>query len=253
MRAGKSTKAISSVIAMIMLLAVISTAVSIISVNLLPVMEKKAEIEHNRKLKDEFLDIVKIYSDSAENRGFSLTLGKSKTLFGQSTSSSLSVRRSGSVEISLLCNQTHIEKNYTLFRLDLSTHNSLLPDQTIVFSEGGIIERQSDIAIERLSPDIRIELNNTNNTLLLTIDNLTSSPTEVSGNGVAFLTLKKRLCLAKYINCTGSIRISDEVFGGRWEEKIRELFGSSPVDGTISINAPINISLKVRNFEIFIS
>ncbi len=256
MRAGKSTKAISSVIAMIMLLAVISTAVSVISVNLLPVMEKKAEIEHNRKLKDEFLDIVKVYSTSkSENRSFSLSLGKSKTLFGQSTSSTLSVRESGWMAINLICNQTPIDENYRLFSLNLSTHSPLLPSQTIIFSEGGVIERQDGTTIERLSPDIRVEFNNTSNTLFLTMHNLASLPVEVSGNGYILLRLGKSSSFKEYVNCTGSISIRDGVFGEEWERKMLELSGpfsvsNIPPTNILSIDAPVNVSLEIRNFEI---
>lgn len=252
-------RAVSPLIAMILILAIISTAISVISAQLFPAIIKNAEIQHNERLKDEFMSITTFYSmfDEKRSKCISLKLGTSN-LFGQTvTSSSLSVVGSGYIVANLTCNQTSLNLNYRLFRINLSIHNSLIPDQTLVFSECGIKIYQDDNNITRLNPDILLRFNNTDNTLFLSVDNFTGNSEEVSGSGVAFLSFNTSVNHLNYLNCTGDITVSDEVFGDEWRNIMRSLnsniFSYNSSTNTLWINSPINISLEIRDFRMSIN
>jgi len=61
-----------------------------------------------------------------------------------------------------------------------------------------------------------------------------------------------------FSNCTGNIRIQDEIFGDEWRDIMSELdsngvFSFDPSTNTLSINSPMNVSLTIRDFKVTLS
>jgi len=254
-------KAISPVVGMILILAILAIAISVISSHWFPILRKDAEIKHNERLKDEFLDIVTVYSmlDRNESKVISLKLGSNQPSFSHTTTSStLSVRESGWIKINLTYDNFSYSIRYKLFMINLSIHNSFIPDETLVFSEGGIKIYQGGTNITRLNPNLQLCFDNASNTLFLGVDNFTDNFQEVSGNGVAFLSLNMNSRHLNFSNCTGNIRIQDEIFSDEWRDIMSELdsnsvFSFDPSTNTLSINSPINVSLTIRDFKVALS
>jgi len=249
-------KAISPVVSMMLILAIITTSISILWANYVPIVKKRAEIEHNEKLSDEFLSIATIYSllDENESKVISLKLGGGETAFGLlMTSSTLKVKKTGTVIVDMRCDNSTVRKSFSLFGIELSIHNTYLPDRAFVFSEGGIKVFQYDKNITRLEPNINESLRFQNDTLMLRVDNLTTKPQEVSGNGIVYLRLKFEYRSKRYDNCTGFIQVNDSLFEDEWIGVMESLgkgcdrlsFDSG--NNSLKFNN-INISVLIRDF-----
>lgn len=255
-------KAVSPIIAIMLILAILVTSISVLASNWFPIVKKRAEIQHNKELTDKFLSIVTVYSTLNENRSsaMSIKLGGGDTFFSQTTTSStLSVNQSGWIDVNMVCDGTPLLLTLKLFKVSLSTHNTLIPDQTFVFSEGGIKIFQYGKNITRLEPDIDKSIEFRDGILYLIADNLTSEPQEVSGNGIAFLRFKSNLNSNSglYKNCTGSILVEDDVFNGEWDDVMIKLKENSPTvfsfnqnTNTLQILTQINVSLTIRDFDV---
>ncbi|RLI75680.1 hypothetical protein DRO97_02700 [Archaeoglobales archaeon] len=255
-------KAVSPIIAIMLILAILVTSISVLASNWFPIVKKRAEIQHNKELTDKFLSIVTVYSTLNENRSsaMSIKLGGGDTFFSQTTTSStLSVNQSGWINVSMECNDTSLLLTLKLFKVNLSIHNTLIPDQTFVFSEGGIKIFQYGKNITRLEPDIDKSIEFRDGVLYLRVDNLTSEPQEVSGNGIAFLRFKSNLNpnSGLYKNCTGSILVEDDVFNGEWDDVMIKLEENNPTvfsfnqnTNTLQILTQINVSLTIRDFDV---
>ena len=253
-------KAISPVVSMMLILAIITTSISVFWANYVPILKKRAEIEHNEKLSDEFLSIATIYSllNENESKVISLKLGGGETTFGRlMTSSTLRVKKTGTVVFDMSCDNLTVRKSFSLFSIELSIHNSYLPDRTFVFSEGGIKVFQYDKNITRLKPNINESLKFQNGTLVLRIDNLTTKPQEISGNGIAYLRLKFECRSERYSNCTGFMQVNDSLFRDEWRGVMESLSKKSERFYSDSENSlefnNINVYILTRDFVVDIS
>jgi len=246
-------KAISPVVSMMLILAIITTSISVLWANYVPILKKRAEIEHNEKLNDEFLSIATIYSllNENESKVISLKLGGRETAFGLLTSSTLRVKKTGTVIVS--CENLTVH-NFSLFSIELSIHNTYLPDRSFAFSEGGIKVFQYDKNITRLKPNINESLKFQNGTLVLRVDNLTTKPQEVSGNGIAYLRLKFKYNSWRYDNCTGFIQVNDSLFEDEWIEVMESLSEESLSFNNSRLEFEnISVSILSRDFVVNIS
>ena len=109
-------KAISPVVSMMLILAIITTSISVLWANYVPIVKKRAEIEHNEKLSDEFLSISTIYSllNENESKVISLKLGGGETTFGHlTTSSTLKVKKTGTVIVDMSCDNSTVRKSFS--------------------------------------------------------------------------------------------------------------------------------------------
>ena len=250
-------RAISPVISVMLILAIITTSISVLWANYVPILKKRAEIEHNEKLNDEFLSIATIYSllNENESKVISLKLGGGETTFGHlATSSTLRVEKTGAIIVS--CKNLTVP-NFSLFSIELSIHNTYLPDRSFAFSEGGIKVFQYDKNITRLKPNINESLKFQNGTLVLRVDNLTTKPQEVSGNGIAYLRLKFKYNSWRYDNCTGFIQVNDSLFEDEWIEVMESLSNESKFSFDSENNRlefeNISVSILSRDFVVNIS
>ena len=257
-----NNKALSPVVSMMLILAIITTSISVLWANYVPIVKKRAEIEHNERLSDEFLSISTIYSllNENESKVISLKLGGGETTFGRlTTSSTLKVKRTGTVIVNMTCdNLPHSNFSFSLFGIELSIHNMYLPDCAFVFSEGGIKVFQYDKNITRLEPNINESLRFQNDTLMLRVDNLTTKPQEVSGNGIVYLRLKFEYRSDRYDNCTGFIQVNDSLFEDEWIKVMKSLSERSDRLSFDSENNSlvfnnINVSILTRDFVVNIS
>ena len=251
-------RAISPVISVMLILAIITTSISVLWANYVPILKKRAEIEHNEKLNDEFLSIATIYSllNENESKVISLKLGGGETTFGHlTTSSTLKVKKTGTVIVDMSCDNSTVRKSFSLFGIELSIHNTYLPDRAFVFSEGGIKVFQYDKNITRLKPNINESLRFQNDTLMLRIDNLTTKPQEVSGSGIVYLRLKFEYRSDRYDNCTGFIQVNDSLFEDEWTGVMESLSKRSDKlsfdseNNSLEFNG-INVSILVRDFMV---
>ena len=254
-------KAISPVVSMMLILAIITTSISVLWANYVPIVKKRAEIEHNEKLIDEFLSISTIYSllNENESKVISLKLGGGETTFGRlTTSSTLKVRNTGTVIVDMSCDNSTVRKSFSLFGIELSIHNTYLPNRAFVFSEGGIKVFQYDKNITRLEPNINESLRFQNDTLMLRIDNLKTDPQEVSGNGIVYLRLKFECHSDRYYNCTGFIQVNDSLFEDEWIGVMKSLskrtdrLSFDSENDSLEFNN-INVSILIRNFVVNIN
>ena len=254
-------KALSPVVSMMLILAIITTTISVLWANYVPIVKKRAEIEHDEKLSDEFLSISTIYSllNENESKVISLKLGGGETTFGRlTTSSTLKVRDTGSVVFNMSCDNLTVQKSFSLFGIELSIHNIYLPDRTFAFSEGGIKVFQYDKNITRLKPNVNESLKFQSDTLMVRIDNLTTKPQEVSGNGIVYLKLKFERRSERYDNCTGFIQVNDSLFEDEWIRVMESLskrsdrFSFDSENNKLEFNN-INVSLLTRDFVVNIS
>ncbi len=257
-----NNKALSPVVSMILILAIITTSISVLWANYVPIVKKRAEIKHNERLIDEFLSISTIYSllNENESKVISLTLGGGETTFGHlTTSSTLKVNKTGTVTVNMSCDNLPHDNSphsFSLFSIELSIHNTYLPDRTFVFSEGGIKVFQYDKNITRLEPDMNESLRFQNNTLILRIDNLKTDPQEVSGNGIVYLRLKfdrNESYSREYYNCTGSIQVNDSLFEDEWIKVMESLSNGrlrfDPKSNSLKFNN-MNVSILTRDFVV---
>ena len=244
-------KAISPVVSMMLILAIITTSISVLWANYVPIIKKRAEIEHNEKLSDEFLSIATIYSllNENESKVISLKLGGGETTFGRlTTSSTLNVENSGSVIVDMSCDNSTVRKSFSLFSIELSIHNAYLPDRTFVFSEGGIKTFQYERNITRLQPNINESLKFQSDTLVLRVDNLTTKTQEISGNGIIYLRLKFKYHNERCNNCTGFIQVNDSLFEDEWIGAMESLSRKSD---RLSFDSGNN-SLEFNNINVYI-
>ncbi len=261
-----NNKALSPIVSMMLILAIITTSISVLWANYVPIVKKRAEIEHNERLIDKFLNIPTICSLLNENESkiISLKLGGGETAFGRlTTSSTLRVNRSGTVRIDFyytVNNSTkHYDHTFNLFSIELETHNNFILDQKFVFSEGGIKVFQYNRSITKSKPNMNEFLRFENNTLILKIDSLKTEPQEVSGNGIVYLRLKfnrNESYSGEYHYCTGYIQVNDSLFEDEWIKVMKSLSERSDrlrsENNRLMFNN-INVSILIRDFVVSIS
>ncbi len=256
-----NSEALSSVVGMILILAIVLTSISAIWVNYVPVVRKNAEIKFNEGLRKDFMNLPVIYSLIKENQNevISMKLGGVSTVFGQlTTSSTLKVNRSGVLTLYCTFNNTLIQRIFYLFSLELYTHNEILPNQAFVFSEGGLKIIQSGKNITKLKPDIGLEFDNGTGTLKISVDNLTTKSQTISGNGVAYIKFSFTEMTENYSNCVGYLAVNDTIFGDNWIYTMEKLSEEYPtifnlIGSKLKFKERINVSLTVRNFGICLS
>lgn len=248
------SKAVSSVVAMFLILAIISLSISVILANYAPMVKRNAEIKLNMELREEFMRVSTAYSDSnREELHGMLNFGGEKTPFGAlfgeiTTTSTLSVNKTGNIFLSLACNGSAFSWNISIFSLELKIYNSFLPEEKLVLSNGGIKIFQSERNFTKVKPSI--ELKHENNTVLIRVDTLLSKAKEVSGNGIVHLKLSSSNNEMLYENCTGFIQVNDTYFDEHWIQKMRKSGLNFEEENRKILFENKDVSLLLREFKI---
>lgn len=204
-----NSKAISSVIAMFLILALVSLSLAVIWAKYVPFDKRNMEIELNEELEARFLEIPKLYYVLQENETKILVmkLGGKKTFVGHlMTTSTLKVNKTGNFSIQMVCENSPVIKNYNLFALELHVHNNFLPEHKFVFSKGAlkIFQFGRNITKIGLSIEDSIDFDLNRSGLFLKLDNLLTDPVEVSDSSFAFFRIKYFKNVETYSNCAGS-------------------------------------------------
>jgi len=237
-------KGVSTLVAMILVLAIVSTSITAIASNYLPILKKRAEIQHEEELTSSFLEIASVYPG---NETVVLKLGGGTTLLNPTpTSSSVHLWKSGSVEVDV----NNAQYNTTLFTINLSTFNTCIPDRVLLFSEGGVKIYQNSRNITAKPPDIRIYYNA--NSLHITLDNLTSDEQEVAGSGIAYIAVHSQSRVYSFTNVNVTLTVDDAIFEEYWVNTMKYAgFTVSSMGNTATGGKKnVNLTLEIRDFDI---
>ncbi len=237
--------AVSSVVAMILILSILTAALSAALAEIVPAVKKRYEVMTVERIRGEFFRVL------SENGTFSIPLGGSSPFGSLTTSSTLRVNETGSVAIDLSCNGTDYRAAFRLFSVELWIHTEFLPDQGYVFSEGGLKIFQPGGNVTRLKPE---PLRFGDGTLFVRVYHLDSDRAEVSGNGVAWMKISSRHRVEELENCSGYVEVEDAVFGNAWSAAMSEIGDSSRLQfsGNRLIVRNVNVSIEVGSFDIAI-
>ena len=140
-----SSRAVSAILGMVLVLAVLASLVTVIVVYKLPVIEKRAEFRHELELLDRFFELQKTYSGKVCE---SFELGSGPTiLINTHESSSFGVWKSGSVLVTVYYNGTSFTARGKLFGFNLSIYPSRLPGFKAVVTPLGTAVYQDSLRL----------------------------------------------------------------------------------------------------------
>ena len=217
--ARSSSDAVSSVVAMIMVLAVLAVALPLAISNFIPCYVKSSEMQRYAEAEDSFLKIAEFYPSSGRLR---LRLGE-QTPFGFVAATSLKAESSGTVKVDASCDGGNVNLQCNISSVKLSMLGRAIPNKTLIFSEGGIVVEQAGTRIVLSEP--QIEVNHSDDSLTLTIDCL-KEERGISGSGSAIVDIAMSMERREYENCTGYIHINDSLFQDYWDEAMQSASGS---------------------------
>jgi len=155
-----NSRAVSAILGMILVLAVLASLVTVIVVYKLPVIEKRAEFRHELELLDRFFELQKAYYGKVCE---SFELGGGPTTYiNTHESSALRVWKSGSVLVTVYYNGTSFTARGELFGFNMSIYPSKLPDFKAVVTPLGVAVYQGSFRL-----NVSDELNQFLNSSLL--------------------------------------------------------------------------------------
>ena len=237
-------RGVSTLVAMILVLAIVSASIAAVFSSYLPVLKKRSEIQHEERLKSSFLRVVSIYPG---NGTIVLKLGGGDTLFDPvQATSNIHLWKSGWAEIDV----NNVSYRVTFFALNLSTFNTRIPDKVILFSEGGIKIYQDNKNHTVKSPDIQIRYSA--GSLSVALDNLTSDEQQVAGNGLAYMAIHSRSGVYSFTNVNVTIAVEDSIFRKYWIDAMKSAGFTVSSTGNLVIGYinNVNLTLEIRNFDI---
>ncbi len=232
--ARSSSDAVSSVVAMTLVLAVLAVALPLAISNFIPHYVKSSEVQRYAEAEDSFLKIAEFYPSSGRLR---LRLGE-QTPFGFVAATSLKAVSSGVAEVDAACDGNNIHLECNISSVQLRMIGRTIPNKTLIFSEGGIVVEQ--MARQQILSEPQIELNYSDN-LTLTVDCLRDER-EISGSGSVIVDIVVSMERREYENCTGYIHINDSLFQDYWDEAMQS-------NGSMNFTNK-NVTLIVRWMEV---
>ncbi len=239
--------AVSTVLAAILIIAVLATSISVAVTNLIPEIVKKEEIEIVERLRDGFDAIADNYL-----RNSTISFGFSNSWFSH-VAANLGVYETGLINVSMNCSGRVIDERIRLFSLNLSVYSAMVPPQKLVFSESGMEVEQFGSYVILLPPATGFNLSGV---LEVSLDALISNPVEVSGNRFYIKTSVSRQKILEN-GCYGWISVRDAIFGDYWISEMRSISNLSS-NLTYFPNASLKLSgvdvaINIRDFVIDIN
>ncbi len=228
--------ALSSIVGMLLVLAIISTFGHLFLLKYESAKRIGDEIESNQKFEHSFSSLSKCYV----NGGFTeIYIGENPTV------ATFSVSQMGWVNIT----SDTFSTSFKLFAVKATIHNDYLPDKRYSITQSGIKVYQSGKNVTIHKFERSVEFNN--NQLSAVIFNLTSTPFELSGTGIAFIQTVVDEQWENHTNLknvTVEVKAEDPDFLKEWSDAL----GVQPYNGRVYADlGNINISLKVRNYQIW--
>ncbi len=236
---SSSDEAVSSVVAMIMVLAVLAVAVPLTISNFVPYYVKSSEMQRYAEAEDSFFKIVEFYPSSGRLR---LQLGE-QTPFGFVAATSLKAESTGMVEVHAACDGGNVNLKCNISSLKLSMLGRAIPNRTLIFSEGGIAVEQAETRVVLSEP--RIELNYSDS-LTVAVDCL-KDERGISGSGSAIVDIAISTERMEYENCTGWIYVNDSIFQDYW---IKAMQSTGLFSGSTLSFSNLNLTLWVRWMDV---
>ncbi len=232
-------KGISTIVGMILILAVISTAIVAITTHYLPVLEERLEFKHEKSLIYSFLKLEEIYPGNGTT---TLNLGISNVFSPVQTSATVKLWKSGDVTIDVAGRKF----DGKLFAIKLYVFNTRIPDESVTFSEGGIKFYQGGKNLTLNPPNIRVY--RTNKNVYISVDNLVTKQQEISGNGLAFINIEVLNRIYNFKNVSVTINVNDSIFESYWIYSLKKA-GFVLTGNTANLNN-VNLTLEIKNYYI---
>lgn len=203
-------RAVSSVVAAMLLLVVITTFMSVINAYYIPSLSAKHEIDHMRDVQESFQkieEIVSLYSYiESKNPSFNQPPATKVTIpLGDgglplistiSSSGSIATRPDSSwINVSLYFNQSGSMTpagNDTSGYFKYRASNNFWIDQEFTFENGAIILTQGQKSLVRSEPLISVSNEYNKSRLSITLFNVTGDKQILTGNGMSTVKMKVR-------------------------------------------------------------
>ncbi len=235
------SRAISAVVGMFLILAVLASVVTVLVVYKLPVMEKREEFRHEKALLDRFFELRKSYMGDCYE---SFELGSSPLPFlSTHESSSLRVWRCGEVDVKVY-NGTSLVEEFLgrLFGYNLSVYPSRLPYVKAVLTPLGTAIYQGGFRLN-LSNETELYINSivVNSTVLkVYVDNYSVNDHlenfTISGTGQVFVSVSSNSTPGLNLNATRVIVTVSSVFGKR----------------SVVVSAGGKVKVYYRNYSVYV-
>jgi len=158
------------------------------------------------------------------------------------TSATVKLWKSGDVTI----NVAGREFDGKLFAIKLYVFNTRIPDESVLFSEGGVKVYQGGENTTLNPPSIRVYRSNKN--IYISIDNLTTQQQEISGNGLAFINIAVLNRIYNFKNVSITINVNDSIFESYWIDSLKKA-GFIVTGNTANLNN-VNLTLEIKNYYI---
>ncbi|WP_202319120.1 hypothetical protein [Archaeoglobus neptunius] len=233
-------EAVSSIVAMILILAMLAVAVPLAISNFVPHYIKNVEIQRYEESEASFLRIAEAYPDPVKLR---LYMGR-QTPFGFVAATSFGAKSSGRISIEAVCDSGSVGLSCDIPSLYLYLPGRSVPNRTLIFSEGGIVVEQHSREVIVSSPNITLVYNSS---LTVVVDCLESEK-KISGSGIIVVDVGVQREIKSYKNCTGKIYVNDTIFQDYWNDAMRST--SLPVSGSTLSFDSLNLTLIVRRVGI---
>ncbi len=243
-----SERGVSTLVAMILVLAIVSTSIAAIGSHYLPVLKKRAEILQEERLTSSFLEIASMYPG---NGTAVLELGGGTTILNSvQTTSSIHLWSSGDVAVKVSAqNVSDVSYNTKLFALNLSTFSTRIPDRTTLFSEGGVRIYQYGKNITRKPPDV---IHSNAGLIRIFLDNLISGEQEVAGNSIAYITIHSNSRIYSFTNVNVTVTVNDAIFKDYWIDAMKNAGFRVISTGNTATGSKtnVNLTLEIRDFDV---
>ncbi len=240
---NRNRKGVSAVLGMLLVLAVVASAITVIAVYRLPVLEKRVEFSHEAKLLDDFFNLRKAY---LTNYSETLELSPANYLLTTHEDSCLSVFTFGKEVLRYVSTSsgTHTVYgripgfNISIYPSRLPyVHASLTPEKAVIYQNGYSLTLLND-SEQFYGSVFSVSGNNVVAVVYnFTVNGKNLSNFTVSGNGVGFISVFKH-CRTVQIDNVTDVRLEITSASGSF---VRNLSGR------------YNLSIVFCNYSVYIS